>query len=150
VPGHALGLDDQILKDFVETGAEMNFAGGVVVHRAKRRGLALRISRMRSRCLLMPGFELLRLVLREASLHREIVFGKFSVFFSSSGSAMIGALVIPSMRPCYRCTPGNNAKQCKDVCYMDDSRCQPLETRNLSRPAESYRLDTESGNLRLK
>src|SRR6266849_11069113 len=48
------------------------------------------------------------------------VFGKFSVFFSSSGSAMIGALVNPFHAVLvYRYTAGNIGKQCKDVCYNE-------------------------------
>src|SRR5258708_35596185 len=43
------------------------------------------------------------------------VFGKFSVFFSSSGSAMIGALVHPFHAVLvYRYTAGNSCKQRKD------------------------------------
>src|ERR1700682_1627584 len=63
------------------------------------------------------------------------VFGKFSVFFSSSGSAMIGALVHPFHAVLvYRYTAGNNGKQCKQYVTMNVSRCQPLGACNLSRP----------------
>src|SRR6266851_3832147 len=48
------------------------------------------------------------------------VLGKFSVFFSSSGSAMIRALVNPFYAVLlYRYTAGNNGKQCKHVCYNE-------------------------------
>src|SRR5258708_39744367 len=48
------------------------------------------------------------------------VFGKFSVFFSSSGSAMIGALVNPFYAVLvYRYTAGKFGKQCKHVCYNE-------------------------------
>jgi hypothetical protein len=48
------------------------------------------------------------------------VFGKFSVFFSSSGSAMIGALVNPFYAVLvYRYTAGNFGKQRNKVCYNE-------------------------------
>src|SRR6267142_4934188 len=81
------------------------------------------------------------------------VFGRFSVFFSSSGSAMIGALVNPFYAVLgYRCTAGNNAKQCKDVCYNGMTvGVSRLRRATFPGQRESYRLGTpKSGKLRLK
>jgi len=48
------------------------------------------------------------------------VFGRFSVFFNSSGSAMIGALVNPFCAVLlYRYTAGNIGKQRNHVCYNE-------------------------------
>src|SRR5437667_12755084 len=59
-------------------------------------------------------------------------FGKFSVFFSSSGSAMTGALVNPFYAVLvYRYTAGNIAKQCKHVCYNE---WQPLSDASGAHP----------------
>src|SRR5438094_4875608 len=48
------------------------------------------------------------------------VFGRFSVFLSSSGSAIIGALVNPfyAVR-LYRYTAGNIGKQRNQLCYNE-------------------------------
>src|SRR5260370_17185950 len=49
------------------------------------------------------------------------VFGKFSVFFSSTGSAMIGALVHPFHAVLvYRYTAGNIGKHRKHVCCFNE------------------------------
>src|SRR6266480_1026399 len=64
------------------------------------------------------------------------VFGKFSVFFSSSGSAMIGALLNPFYAVLgYRYTAGNIGKQCKHVCYNEWQLVSAARARNLSWPA---------------
>src|SRR5206468_12514281 len=64
------------------------------------------------------------------------VFGRFSVFLSSSGSAIIGALVNPfyAVR-LYRYTAGNIGKQRNQLCYNEWQPVSAGWARNLSRPA---------------
>src|SRR5260370_30396600 len=84
VPRHALGLDDQVLEDFVQAGSQMNFAGGVrraAMQYEERlafaglQGSFVEVSRV-------PGFELFWLVLPPAGLYGEIRFLPSSCFLS--------------------------------------------------------------------
>ena len=76
MPRHALGLDDQILEDFVQAGAKMNFARGIwrAVMQNKERLAFARFQNAFVNISTVPGFELLGLVLRQAGLHRKIRF----------------------------------------------------------------------------
>src|SRR5437016_14218618 len=76
MPGHALGLDDQVLEDFVQARAEVNFASGIwrAVMQNKERLAFPRLQIAFVTISTMPGFELLGLVLRQAGLHRKIRF----------------------------------------------------------------------------
>src|SRR5262249_33078141 len=76
--GHALGLHDQVLENFVQAGAKMNGARGIrrAVMEDKQRlagagsqNLLVKIGRL-------PGLELLGLVLREAGFHWEVGLGQ--------------------------------------------------------------------------
>ncbi len=74
MPRHTLRLDDQVLQDFVQAGAEMNFARGirrpVVQHKQRQSFASLQNALVNVRR--VPGFQLFRLVLRKAGLHGEI------------------------------------------------------------------------------
>src|SRR5579862_965799 len=73
---HALGLHNHVLENFVKPGAKMNRAGGIrrpIVQHEKRFPCAS-LKDALVNILLLPGFELLRLVLRQAGLHGEIGF----------------------------------------------------------------------------
>ena len=76
MPRHALGFDDQILEDFVQPSAEMNFTRGIrrpVMQ--NKEWLALpHLQNALVDVSSMPGFELFWLVLWQAGLHRKIRF----------------------------------------------------------------------------
>ena len=113
VPRHALGLDDQILEDFVQSRAQMNFTGGV------RRSVVQHKERLAFACLQnalvdvpsMPGFELLWLVLGQAGLHGKIRFRQVQRFlqfewFGHDWSACKSLLC----RPCVQVYGGKHRK----------------------------------------
>ena len=83
MPRHALGLDNQIFEDFVQSGAEMDFPRRIrrpiMQH---KEGLALtRFQDALVNIPRIPGFELLRLVLGQAGLHREVRLGQVQCLF---------------------------------------------------------------------
>jgi len=69
-------------QDFVQAGAEMNFSGGIrrpVVQHEERLAFA-RFQNTPVNVCGVPGFELLRLVLWQAGLHREVGLGQVERF----------------------------------------------------------------------
>ena len=82
VPRHAFGLNDKILENFVEAGAEMDLSGGV-----RRAGVQnkerLAFARFQDTFVdvsVVPGFELPGLILRQAGFHREVRFRQVQRF----------------------------------------------------------------------
>ncbi len=82
MPSHALGFDHEILEDFVEASAKMDFASGIwraVVQDEERLAIA-RFQDAFVDVAAVPSLELLGLVLRQAGLHRKIGFRQVQRF----------------------------------------------------------------------
>src|ERR1043166_976247 len=104
VAPHALGLDDQVLQDFVQAGAKMNRAGRV------RRTVMQYKEWLTSPCVqnllieigFLPSLELFRLIQGEACLHREFSFreiqGLLEVEWFRHGFRECNSLLSPSFR----------------------------------------------------
>ena len=78
VTGHAFCFYDQVFKDFVQAGAEMNFSSGIrrpIVQHEERLAFA-RFENTLVKVCPVPGCELFRLVLGQAGLHRKVGLGQ--------------------------------------------------------------------------
>ncbi len=83
MPGHALGLDDQIFQNLVESGAEVNGPGRIrrpVVEHEERQPLAA-FENPPVDFVRIPGCQLLRLVLGKTRLHRKVRLRQVQRFF---------------------------------------------------------------------
>ena len=148
---HALGLDHEVLEDFVQPGAEMNFAGGIgrpIVQHEQR----LAFPRFQDALVDVagiPGFELFWLVLRQAGLHGKIGFRQVQSFlqfqwFGHSDKRLkfsLFACVPPFFLPVRISYDDSGVRRetsessVSTYVTMNGGRCQPLGSRNLSLPA---------------
>ena len=82
MPCHAPGPDDQIFENFVETGTQVDFPGGVgrAVMQDKERLAFAGFEDALVDVGAVPGFELLGLILGQTGLHGELGFRKVESF----------------------------------------------------------------------
>ena len=74
MPSHALGFDDHVFQNLIQSGAQMNRSRRIrrpVMQHKKRLALA-RCKNALVQMRFLPGRKLLRLVLRKAGFHRKI------------------------------------------------------------------------------
>jgi len=123
--GHALRFHNEIFEDFVEAGAQMDFAGGIgrpVMQ--NEQGLAFAcFEDAVINIAPVPSFKLLGLILRQAGLHGKIGLREVERLFQfkwfghnhESPDIPFGLYaVLWSRYPA-----GNIGKQCKIVCYNE-------------------------------
>ena len=150
MPRHALGLDDHVLQNLVQPGAEMNCASGVrrAIMQHKQRLALARGQNLLVQIRRLPGLELLGLVLREAGLHRKISLRQVQCLFQfqwfGHGFGQRMSLLIRHFQCIWRvntqrCKAGNFGKQSNYVCYNIGEVVSAEGSRNLSQPARIIR-----------
>ena len=158
MPCHALGLDDHVLQNFVQTGAEMDRACGIrrpVVQDEQR----LTLTRLKDAFVKMrflPGGELFRLILRKTGFHWKIGLGQVQCFLEIQRFGHLYVcqqlrLLDSNAVPQFRYSARNIGKRGNSVCYND---WQAVSAAGVAQPfpvlGESYRFRTPYGaQLRL-
>src|SRR5262249_12211441 len=102
---HGFSFDDEVFEDFVKASSEMNCACGIrraVVENEEGLSLA-RCENSFVKISILPGGELLWLVLRQARFHRKVGFGEIEGLFQFEWFSHISS---ERESPLYGCFPG--------------------------------------------
>ena len=123
---HGFRFDDKVLKDFVQTCAEMDGTGGIrgtIVENEKRLSLTCGENGF-VKIRVLPSGELFWLVLRQTGFHGKVGFGEVEGLFQFEWFSHIRAsanplctVVFPVMMIFPVNRAGNIRKRCNYVCY---------------------------------